>query len=114
MIPNIPNEAELKLLITRPKLTMKLLNKLITELSEENQQLMRRLEALERELNEQRLLLGEIAVTAEQFVWNTPGNEAVIVEPEQPEPYPTEVPEYVQMTRSEKHFVPKKKWFWFL
>ncbi|NHN30283.1 hypothetical protein [Paenibacillus agricola] len=118
MNPNIPIEEDLKLLLASPKLTMKLLNELITELKQENQKLVRRLEDMERELKEQRLLLGEIAVTAEQLIWTPPGkpvvaDEAEATETKLSEAPPAKVPEYVRMTRSEKHFIPPKKWFWF-
>jgi predicted nucleotide-binding protein (sugar kinase/HSP70/actin superfamily) len=116
--PNAPSEEELKLPLTSPKLTMKLLNELIVELQQENQKLVRRLGEMERELKEQRMMLGEIAVTAEQLIWNAPNApvNAVVadsVESEQPEPVFTEIPEFIRITRSEKHFMPKKRWFWF-
>jgi predicted component of type VI protein secretion system len=92
-----------------PKLTMKLLHELIRELKRDNLVLTARFDDMKRQLTEQQTMLQEAGAAAEQHVRNKPQMTAADVEIESI----PDVPEFIRITRSERHFAPKRKFFGF-
>jgi hypothetical protein len=89
-----------------PKLTMKYLYELITELKYENLMLVQQIDEMERELLEYRMLLSEAASAAEQHE----ADKSLIIAAEA-EQEPADVPEYIRITRAERHYAPRRKLF---
>jgi hypothetical protein len=117
---HITNEEQLKLLQSNSRLTMKLLYELIMELKQENLTLTHRFEKMERQLTEQQLQIGEVAVTADRLVWTHSLSYSIEKEITREiaadlEVKPAEeVPECIRMSRSERHYTPKRRFFFWI
>jgi hypothetical protein len=119
MSHKVVSEEELKLLMSPdsdkeakdqpkyPKLTMKFLYGLITELQQENALLIKRVSELEHQLAEFYQVQGEVAATAELPV----PEETSMMAGMNTNLYP-DIPHVIRVSRSERHPAPKKKSFW--
>ncbi|WP_240414579.1 hypothetical protein [Paenibacillus periandrae] len=128
MSPIVSNEDELKQQ-THPKLTMKMLYERVKIQEREHAALKQRVESMERQLTEQQLLIGEVAVTTERLMWTkslTPDNESLAASETVMETSTSkemlaetgaamnhEAVKYKLIPRSERQVAPRRKFLWF-
>ncbi|SFK73984.1 hypothetical protein SAMN03159341_101351 [Paenibacillus sp. 1_12] len=128
MSPIVSNEDEWKQQ-TMPKLTMKMLYERVKMQERENTALKQRVESVERQLTEQQLLIGEVAVTADRLMWSqslTSTNELFAdavtmnetsagseMQAETAAETAQEAVKYNLNPRSERQVAPKRKFLWF-
>ncbi|MEK3720758.1 hypothetical protein [Paenibacillus sp. FSL H8-0034] len=114
---------------TIPKLTMKMLYERVKIQEREHAALKQRIESMERQLTEQQLLIGEVAVTTERLMWikslsrdnesiedsetmleTSTGKEMLA---ETGAAIAHEAVKYKLIPRSERQVEPRRKFLWF-